>query len=299
MAKKATLYRKKPVKNRPMAGMKKKSLITLWPALALLWVVTGCSNYTSLRAYKKLPDADRKWADSLLLYALDHEALYTLLDTLKPISSVQMYRLPLLPDSTMPKGKMPPPPAAAALDSLERLGQICRALTNRKIAWVLIPFRQADYPYRNVQVYAVRQSVLQQKIAQYPGYFAPYGIAQATPAAAVITQVENMQAYDRWRGYGFLFGYPLHAVEFFVEAGKSQDSTKKFVERQFFNIPVFGGNSGYFTYALPKNYTPAEADSALYRAASQTLGRYKVLRSKWLARKSLPTGQIWRRIQIL
>ncbi|MCU0375336.1 MAG: hypothetical protein MUF24_08515 [Chitinophagaceae bacterium] len=276
--------------------MKKKSMMPLWPAIALLWVLTGCSSYTSLRAYKKMPDADRKWADSLLLYALDHEALYTLLDTLKPISSVQMYRLPLLPDSTLPKGKMPPAPATAALDSLERLGRICRALSNRKIAWVLIPFRQADYPYRNLQVYVVRQLVLQQKIAAYPGYFAPYGMAPVTPAAAAITQVEHMQAYDRWRGYGFLFGYPLHAVNFFVEAGKSQDSTKKFVERQFFNIPVYGGNSGYFTYALPKTYTPAEADSAIYRVAAQTLSSYKALRAHWLRRKTLPVAKIWRRI---
>jgi hypothetical protein len=49
--------------------------------------------------------------------------------------------------------------------------------------------------------------------------------------------IEYSQSGPRWRGYGYLFGFPLYAVDFFVNAGESEKQTGKFVERDFLSIP--------------------------------------------------------------
>ena len=86
---------------------------------------------------------------------------------------------------------------------------------------------------------------------------------------------EYEKKYERWRSYGYLFGYPSYAVDFFVAAGKSEDSTKLFVKRDFFAIPVFAGETGHFTYAIPKGYLPSSIDSSIYNKAIPTLNKYK------------------------
>jgi hypothetical protein len=221
-------------------------------------------------------------ADSLLLYALDHEALYTLLDTLKPMSSVKMLRFPLAADSTHIPATVPPLRNPAYLDTLAMYERVCRALSNTKNQWLLIPFRQSDKGYRNIQIYVVSRKSMEKKLAAYPAFFGQSGISRLSEPAMVITHVENSDTYDRWRGYGYLFGYPAHAVDFFVAAGKQQKETGIFVERQFFHIPVFAANEGYFTYALPKNEVPASIDTTIYRNSLKTLEKYKDLRKKWV-----------------
>jgi hypothetical protein len=222
------------------------------------------------RGYHSLSKQEKNLADSLLLYALDHEALYTLLDTIKPISSVKMLRYPIAPDSTHIQGtvaRIKNPLYLVTLDSYYLLNQ---KFTGSKVAFILIPFKATDKENKNIQMYAVRAPVLQQLIGNHSNFFGQLGITQSTPPQTVISIIEHAQAYDRWRGYGYLFGYPNHAVDFFVQAGKIQDSTGKFVERQFFHMPVFAGNNGYFTYALPKDYTPGNLDSAIYHRANNT-----------------------------
>ena len=93
--------------------------------------------------------------------------------------------------------------------------------------------------------------------------------------------MEFEERNDRYRAYGYLFGYPEHAVNFFVEASISEKETGEFVTRDFFSIPVAVGKTGYFTYATPKGYTPIEVDSAIYRAAVSTLDQYISLKPKY------------------
>lgn len=56
--------------------------------------------------YERLSDEDRVRADSLLAYALDHEALYSLMADIKPISSIGMaLSYPIGKDSTQRDGE--------------------------------------------------------------------------------------------------------------------------------------------------------------------------------------------------
>lgn len=264
--------------------------------LFLLMLAAGCSIHTASRGYRKLSDNEKKMADSLILYGLDHEALYTLLDTLKPISSVKMVRYPIASDSTRKPGTVSNIKNHLYLDSLDSYYHLSQQLTGPKVEFVMIPFKATDKEQKNIQLYVVRKSTLQKCITEQADFFGQFGITINTPAATVISIIEHAQAYDRWRGYGYLFGYPNHAVDFFVQAGKQQDSNGKFVERQFFHVPVFAGNSGHFTYALPKDYTTSDIDSSIYHKASTKLTQYKRSREKWIGEQKLKTKRILKKI---
>lgn len=120
-------------------------------------------------------------------------------------------------------------------------------------------------------------------IVRDQAFWAQWGFVPNTNPAVILTANEFEERLDRYRGYGYLFGYPEHAITFFVEAARTEDSTKQFVERDFFQIPVFSSQTGHFTYAIPKGYTPTEVDSALYRRATATLQRYKAVRPHFIS----------------
>lgn len=212
-------------------------------------------------------------ADSILLTALDHEALYTLIDTLKPISSVQFYRLPLLSNNEVQKD--------SAYKVLNTLQNIANKLSVADWQFVLHPFERSDSIYKNVELYVIRKNKLQQILTKQLTFYQSIGIAPNALPATVLAITEYEQKYNRWRSYGYLFGYPDYAVDFFVAAGKSQDSTKEFVKRDFFQIPVYSANSGHFTYAIPKGHQPSMVDSTIYYKAVTTLNKYKASRSQF------------------
>lgn len=275
---------------------KNYNLSSFFYLLCISLLFTGCSLSRPTSQYRKLTHEDKRLIDTLLLSALDHEALYTLLDTLKPISSVKMVRYPIAPDSMRKPGMVAKVKNPMHLDSLDKYYLLSNVLSGPKVEFTMIPFKASDKENKNIQLYAVRKSTLQNLIAEQADFFGQFGITKYTPAQTVINIIEGAQAYDRWRGYGYLFGYPNHAVDFFVEAGISQDSTGKFVERQFFHMPVFAGNSGHFTYALPKDYAPVDVDSAIYHKANNKLAEYKLNREKWVGRQKLKTVKILRKM---
>lgn len=270
-------------------------MIMFYGFCALIFLITSCS--PAVRNYKKLDTKHKKLADSLLLYALDHEALYTLLDTLKPMSSVKMLRYPLAADSAHPAGSIPPLRNPAYLDTLAMYEKVCRVLSTPKNQWVMIPFKQPHKGYRNIQIYVVNYKSFEKKLAEHPAFFGQFGLSRLSQPGIVINHVENSDTYDRWRGYGFLFGYPGYAVDFFVQAGKEQKETGKFVERQFIHIPVYAANEGYFTYAVNKHHIPSVADSAIYKKAVQTLQQYKSFRRNWVVQNKFRTSLALKHIQ--
>ena len=215
---------------------------------------------------------EKSQADSLIQYALNHEALYTLCDTLKPMSSIQLFRLPLLSSDAMIRQN--------AIDSLQKLYSLVNKMNTKELCFILNPFERNDGDYKNLELYVVRKSEVRKMILRNASFYARMGIAEHASMGSVLSITEFENKYDRWRSYGYLFGYPSHAVDFFVEAGRSQDSTGQFVQRNFFAIPVFAGKTGYFTYAIPKNYQPTQIDSMLYHKAMYTLDRYRTIKEK-------------------
>src|SRR5690606_37228258 len=95
-------------------------------------------------------------------------------------------------------------------------------------------------------------------------FFGHYGFVPGADPAVVLNTIEYEDTYKRWRGYGYLFGYPPYAVDFFVEAGHRADTSGSFVERDFFALPVHIREDGHFVYAIPKGYQPQrDPDSTL------------------------------------
>lgn len=257
--------------------------------LLLVFLSAACSTvrYETGRSYKKLSADEKTLADTLLAYGLDHEALYTLMDTLKPVSSLKMYRFPLLSASVSQKD--------SSLITLQQLQKIARNMSNREVEFVVNPYERVDSIYKNIQLYAVRKSRLRSVIRQHKDFYAGLGITEDSPAETVLSVTEYESAYDRWRSYGYLFGYPDYAVDFFVEAGKSEDSTQQFVKRDFFAIPVYARETGYFTYAMPKGHTPGAVDSLIYHKAGLTLSAYKARKQKYLKSSGFKAVRMWQK----
>jgi hypothetical protein len=251
----------------------------------------GCTSEKQqiARGYKSLSIADRQLADSVLLYGLDHEALYSLASSLKPMSSVKFYRMPVASNNKVQRD--------SAKIALQQLYRITDALTTKKHIFVLSPFERNDSIYKNVEIYVFNRIGLDALLERQSNFFNKWGFVEGARAETILAVTEYEQKYDRWRSYGYLFGYPNHAVDFFVQAGKEQDSTGKFVKRDFFNMPVWVGKQGYFTYAIPKGYIPTDEDSAIYTNAVAVLNKYTVLRKKVANKQNgIPAVKLWRKL---
>jgi len=257
-------------------------------------LITGCSSVSQTHLqnydsscdcfdYSLLTEEERLLADSILADALDHEALYTLLEPLKPMSSMAMFSFQTAKrDSSLFGNSLIVSDTAAVHDSLAILHRIVRALSCGLIKAVAVPYRVTEKGRRNIQISIVDISALNIMLDNYKTFWAQYGLGVNAAPEVVVAVIENEQIYDRWRGYGYLFGYPEYAVDFFVNAGISEDTSKQFVERAFFNIPVYSGNRGHFVYAMPKDYTATEIDSTLYREAASLLEKYKKVRPRYI-----------------
>jgi hypothetical protein len=252
-------------------------------------LLTACNSPKQLigKAYRSMTHTEKTFADSLLLTALDHEAIYTLLDTIKPMSSVQYYKLPLYSRNANQKD--------SAIAALKNIQNVVNKLSIADWQFVLNPFAKTDSIYRATEIYVFRKSRLANLIAQQQQYFGQWGFTPNANPATILAVTEYEQKYTRWRSYGYLFGYPNYAVDFFVEAGKAQDSTKEFVKRDFFAIPVYAGDKGHFTYAVPKGYQTTQADSAIYNKAIITLDKYKIARKKFGTKKGIKAFKIFQK----
>jgi hypothetical protein len=261
-------------------------MIKLFLSIVSFTVFVSCSSlHQTNRNYKKMSLEEKALIDSIFAKALDHEALYTLLDTLKPISSIKFYKLPLLSTN-----KEQADSASAALFNLQNA---INKLNSKTFSFILNPFERKDSIYKNFELYVVRNKKLATAISNQKSFYNAIGISPLAKPETVLAITEYENKYNRWRSYGFLFGYPNYAVDFFVKAGKIQDSTNQFVKRDFFAIPVFAGDRGHFTYAIPKDYKTNEADSTLYNTALATLNKYKTIRLKYEQSNGLQATQLF------
>jgi hypothetical protein len=130
-----------------------------------------------------------------------------------------------------------------------------------------------------------RQSMVDSVIQVHQSFFGQWGFTPGVDPHTFITAIEFEEKHDRFRAYGYLFGYPEYAVDFFVNADKEFEKTKQFVKRDFFHIPTFDRPDGHFTYAIPKGHRPTQIDSTLYRRGVRTLASYKKAREKFILNK--------------
>lgn len=238
--------------------------------------------------YDQLSEADRSRADSLIAFALDHEALYSLMADIKPISSIGFsLSFPLGKDSTQLDGqhdvvRVEADSVQTFISDLESWYRVMDALSFGDYQFMLLPFRQVWDGKRNMQVLLCRADLIDTLLEEQAAFFAQWGFVPGTDPAVLLTAIEFEEKHDRFRSYGYLFGYPRHAVDFFVEASLQQEETDEFVSRDFFQIPVHAKERGYFTYAVPKGYETVPADSLIYNNAQKVLQEYRQLRPNYL-----------------
>ncbi len=268
-------------------------------AIALLLLLFGCTTIRPTTRFGQQADFDHALADSLLTLGFENEALYTLMADIKPISTLcDVSFLLARTDSAGVHDAIKPEKKGAALAQLTRFQRVLDALETPDVGFVINPFRQDYDGKRIMQISVYRRSRVAQMIREHQAFFGQWGFVPESEPEIVINTIEFENQADRWRGYGYLFGYPRHAVDFFVEAGQSQIKTKQFVKRDFFQIPVASGKAGHFTYALPKGSKPTDVDSTLYRRATKTLAEYRTLKPAYVgANGQLQVLTMWRKIQ--
>ncbi len=268
--------------------MKRSTYFIFWVIVRIGVAACNTTKYIIGKAYRSMSGTQKEMADSILLNALDNEAIYTLLDTLKPMSSVQYFEMPLLSEDAKE--------VDSTTSELIKIQNVINKMSMGDWQFILNPFARVDSIYRGIEIYVFRKSKLNSLIKQHQQYFIQWGFTPNTNPATILAITEYEDEYDRWRNYGYLFGYPDYAVDFFVNAGKNEDSTKVFVKRDFFSIPVYTDSTGHFTYAVPKGYQTNAIDSLLYKKAIITLNKYKRLREKYTKNGSTKTFKIFQKL---
>ena len=233
------------------------------PLLALLLVACSATAPSAARATAPLATADTA---RVLLAALDSEALYTIAGGLKPVSegfwhgNVRSDR----PDLTAVSA------ARAAL-----------APWRNDTLWADVHvFHDAHDGKRAARGYVVDRRALAELLHAHAAFFAPFGLGPDTHPAEVMAVVERLPKLDRHRALGLLFGYPQHAIEFFLAAEIARDAGTEPAPRRFVQIPAFVSPTGRFVYAVGKDDPERPEDRDLATAAAPRLQRYRELRAE-------------------
>lgn len=227
---------------------------------------------------ESLSPREQREAERVLLEFADREGLYTLAGGIKPISS----------DVRDLVVRIAPTVDSVALATLDAQRRIAAALNCGEIGAFVEVFtatqrRRDSSEVRNTSMVIFHRGAVQRTIEAHAAFFATLGVTPSTDPREVVLAVENAPRAPRWRGYGYLFGYPDDAVDFFVRAGEEGDATGKLVPRDFRRIETwhkFAGGNGEapalssFVFAVPKGAPESAQESALRAAASPVYARY-------------------------
>lgn len=234
-----------------------------------------------------LPPAQRAEAERVLLNALDNEALYTFVGGLKPVSEgFTTLRWEAGAETGAAAvagvgagvGRRPDP--AAKLDDTRRMLRALRCGEN--IYSDVLVFKSPAGASRVAHAYVANAAALRAKIAERPGFWVGMGVTPWSHPATVQPAIDAADPSDRFRGFGYVFGYPDHAVDFFVAASESEKATGAFVKRDFVQVPTFSAARGRFVWAVPKGQGETAADKAVRDAAAPVLEAYRQRRAYYV-----------------
>ncbi len=218
---------------------------------------------------EELPPALRARAEAALLDALDREALFTLVGGLKPVSE-GFWSVKWKADAGSP-------------DPLDEAQQVLRAFRCGDAVYAdMLVFREPVGKARLAHAYVVNALALRAKVREEPGFWLRLGVTPHSHPAAVMPAAEAAAAADRFRAFGYAFGYPRHAVDFYVAAAEEEKRTGVVVKRDFVNLPTFGSDRGRFVWAVPKGQAETEADRAVRAAAAPVLEAYRQRRAYYV-----------------
>lgn len=233
--------------------------------------------------FETLSPEDRQVANSILAAGLENEGLFTFIGALKPMSDVTRYRWEVARTDSLSDGYADiVPPDHPDLGSIKQVNRILPHLHCGDVRFVFTPFNRTQGGVRNATLRVVNEQALQDMLTDYLSFWAQWGFAQGADAAVLITVMEHATPSERHRGYGYLYGYPSHAVDFFVESERAFRRTGERAEREFVNIPVFSRPDGRFVYAVPKGAEPTPSEVQLAEEAARILHEFKGAREQYL-----------------
>lgn len=268
-----------------------KKIVLSFLAVCLLFFSYGCgsSRVSRHNLFEPAPMSlyERHLADSILQVGLDNEALYTLLGDIKPMSSLVTFSFPIANTDSVARitGKvLSRETQGKYLDRLRVIQGVVNKIKLPGLRVIMVPYLASQKDLRIVQLSVVKENMLDSLLAAKESFYGQFGLVPGADPVVVVTAIEGNEPLARWRGYGYLFGYPDYAVDFYNQAAWTQETTGEFVERNFFRIPTYSSHEyGNFVYAYPKNHRPSpEIDSTLYFRSMKVLDKYKNLRKDYL-----------------
>jgi hypothetical protein len=244
---------------------------TLPVILLFVSAIAGAQDVKTAECFpiEKLPKELQPRAQEYLQKMLESEALLTLVSDLKPMSSGwSSLRIEV---------------TKAPVEEIDTIHTIFSALRcGNEIECVFAPFTRVYEGKRFLDGFVFNRATLKKKITEQRDIFGFFGITPAMPPASILGLIDGEETPERSRAYGHLFGYPTHAVNFFVDAETSQRATGKFVERDFWTVPVFGGKENRFVYAVPKGHVPNEIDQKFKSEIPKYVDEYTRRRPKYI-----------------
>jgi len=215
------------------------------------------------------PAADVPDAAALSLRILDGEGLYTATGGLKPVSDgFWQTRFPATEDTS------------AAVETVRR--RLATLPLGPDLEAGVLVFAAPFDGRRAASAFVVHRPALRALIGRRADVFEPIGVTPETPPQQVMERIDRAPRAARWRAFGLAFGYPDHAVEFFVTAGEEQARTGRFVARDFVHLPTFATDRGRFVYAVPPGHAERAEDRKLRAAAMSVLDRYRGWRAVYV-----------------
>ncbi|RAV28970.1 hypothetical protein [Sinomicrobium soli] len=214
------------------------------------------------------------YADSLAKRVLEYEGLHTVYSGLKPISTVKHVEFAI--DSVTAEFTAP----EKVKEELEFIRKSLELLENDNIGYILLPFKSVYGNTRTYEILVYNRKSVAELIKGKSGFFLKRGITPSVSPEILLTLYEFEDKTDRFRAYGYLFGYPDHAVDFFVEASKTNVEKGEFVERDFYQLPVASGEDGRFVYAVPKGHIPNDIDLEIKEKAAENVEEYLELKER-------------------
>lgn len=215
------------------------------------------------------PAIDAPDAAALALRFLDGEGLYTATGGLKPVSDgFWQTRFPATQDTS------------AAVETVRR--RLAALPLGPDLEAGVLVFAAPFDGKRAASAFVVHKPALRALVSRRADVFGPIGVTPDTPPQQVMERIDRAPREARWRASGLAFGYPDHAVEFFVAAGEEQARTGTFVKRDFVHLPTFGGDREGFVYAVPPGHVERAEDRTMWAATTAILDRYRRLRAVYV-----------------
>ncbi len=259
----------------------RNSTVALIVFLLTSVAVSASSERSACFPFEQLPDTERARAETLLLKALDSEALYTIVGGIKPMSSGFSNYSILARMPRNDEAKAERDASLAQLEADRRSLTLWQCGKNELFAEIQHFSRVFDGK-RNSEAVVFNRRSLREMLSLRSAFFDRWSITPSSHPLQVLYAVENADLTPRFAGYGYLFGYPDHAVRFFVEAANSEELTGEFVDRDFYSIATVVSSTNRFVFAVPKGHRETPADRELKERAERVLTEYKVRRARYI-----------------